>query len=428
MICSNDSKPVPGRNGTWKTPETDDQAGLLPGVRDIMASTRGIPSSMKVSEVVEVFRGDLSLLVLPLLEGDRCVGAVSRGNLFFRHLSRKYASDLFSNKPIEVLKDEKPLLIPSHLDITGALEFLLQSDPRLEADAFLVVEEERCLGSVPVAELMINISAAQRRLLDTLQSLSARIREEVEHGREIQRDLLPEPEYIFNNIRIAAGMTTSTEIGGDFYDYFSLGDNRLGLVIADVSGHGVQSGMVTTAAKASLHTLLSSGVSTPAGLLSGMNRAIMATARRRLLMTCFIAVIDTGKGHMLFANAGHNFPYLYRRRSGELRLLDEAIGFPLGLDENPVFQEMSAEFSAGDLFVLYTDGIVECRDRNDEEFGYERMERVILNRVEDKPDGVVSALLESTLEFAGTSVLEDDVTILVADSLPDSKSRTPEIQ
>ncbi len=428
MTCRKDNKPNTGGDEAWKTLGTAGQAGLLPGVRDIMASARGIPSSMKVSEVVEVFRGDLSLRVLPLLEGERCIGAVSRRNLFFHHLSRKYASDLFSNKPIELLKDETPLLIPSHLDISQALEFLLESDPRLETDAFLVVEEDRCLGSVPVADLMFNISASQRRLLDTLQSLSARIREEVEHGREIQRDLLPEPEYLFNNVRIAAGMTTSTEIGGDFYDYFSCGENRLGLVIADVSGHGVQSGMVTTAAKASLHTLLSSGVSTPAGLLSGMNRAIMATARRRLLMTCFIAVIDTEKGHMLFANAGHNFPYLYCRRSGELRFLDEAMGFPLGLDENPVFTEMAAEFRAGDLLVLYTDGIVECRDRNHEEFGYERMERLILNRVEGKPDGLVSALLDSTLEFAGSSVLEDDVTILVAASFPDPKRQTPEIQ
>jgi serine phosphatase RsbU (regulator of sigma subunit) len=397
----------------------DGQRDILPPVRDIMVPTRGIPSSLKVSDVVEAFRNDLSLRVLPLVAGERCVGSISRRNLFFRHLSRKYASDLFGNKPIEVLKDEKPLLMASHLDITHALECLLETDPLLETDAFLIMEGERCLGSVAVSDLMMRISESQRRLLDTLRSLSARIREEVDHAREIQRDLLPDPAFRFNGISVAAGMITSTEIGGDFYDYFICGDNRLGLVIADVSGHGVQSGMVTTAAKASLHTLLSFGVSTPAGLLSGMNRAIMATARRRLLMTCFIAVIDLRKRRVDFANAGHNFPYLFRRQSGELELLDEATGFPLGFDEDTEFPEYATGFGSGDCLVLYTDGIVECRDTNSEELGYERMERLILKAMGGTPDGLARALLDGAGEFAGTPALEDDATVLVAGSVPD---------
>jgi serine phosphatase RsbU (regulator of sigma subunit)/predicted transcriptional regulator len=396
----------------------DEPRTIIPLVRDIMVTQREIPPSMKVCEVVEVFRADPSLRVLPLVEDGRCVGSVSRKNLFFRHLSRKFASDLFSNKPIAVLKDENPVLMEPQLDSTNALARLLEIDPLLEIDSFLIVDGERCLGVVPVSDLMMRISETQQSLLVALRSMSDRIREEVAHASRIQQELLPDPAFRFNGITIAAGITTSTEIGGDFYDYFPCGDNRLGLIIADVSGHGVQSGMVTTAAKASLHTLLSSGVSTPAELLTGMNRAIIATARRRLLMTCFIAVIDTVKERLDYANAGHNFPYRYRGHDGELELLEEASGFPLGFEDGAGFREYTMEFGRGDSLVLYTDGIVECRGGDDEEFGYERMERMIRTSMGSEPDVLVHALLEGAREFAGTYTLEDDATVLVASFAP----------
>ncbi|MRR58821.1 MAG: CBS domain-containing protein [Deltaproteobacteria bacterium] len=392
----------------------DEPRAFIPFLRDIMVPSREIYPDVKVREVVEMFQNDHSLLVLPLVDGGAYVGSITRKNLFFRHLSRKFAADLFSNKPVAVLMDENPVLMEPRLDITSALARLLEYDPLLETDCFLIVDGERCLGVVTVSDLMMRISESQRNLLDTLQTLSARIQEEVAHASRIQQELLPDPAFSFNGITVAAGITTSTEIGGDFYDYFPCGDNRLGLIIADVSGHGVQSGMVTTAAKASLHTLLSSGVSTAAELLAGMNRAIIATARRRLLMTCFIAVIDTETKSLSYANAGHNFPYRYRGQSSELELLQEASGFPLGFDEGARFLEYSMEFDRGDSLVLYTDGIVECWNGDEEEFGYERMERLIMTAIGGEPDVLVRVLLEDAREFAGTGTLEDDATVLVA--------------
>ena len=393
-------------------------SAFIPPVRDIMLAPREVPLSMKVGAVVEIFRNDTSLRVLPLSDEGRCVGSVSRKNLFFHHLSRKYAADLFSNKPISLLKDEDSVMLDPRLDISSALVRLLETDPLLETDSFLIVDEEKCLGIVAVSDLMMRISESQQGLLDTLSSLSARIRKEVAHASRIQQDLLPDPAFSRNGVSLSAGITTSTEIGGDFYDYFPCGENRLGLIIADVSGHGVQSGMVTTAAKASLHTLQSFGVTGPSELLSGINKAIIATARHRLLMTCFIAVIDTEKRIISYANAGHNFPYLRHKETGGLDLLQDASGFPLGFDEQAVFKEHVTEFGPGDTFVLYTDGIVECRGEEEEEFGYERMERLIRNRVDDGPEALVHALLEGAKEFAGSSTLEDDATVLVACCAP----------
>lgn len=391
---------------------------FVPRLRDIMQEAQAIHPDRKVREVVEVFQADTTLLLLPLVAEGVLAGAVSRKNLFFTHLSRKFALDLYSNKAIAELKDDNPVVMDPDLDIAAALACLIDRDPILETDCLLIAEGERCVGVVLVSDLMMRISEFQQSLLATLRSMSERIRDEVAHASLIQQDLLPEPKFSFRDIRIGAGITTSTEIGGDFYDYFICGENRLGLIIADVSGHGVQSGMVTTAAKASLHTLLALGVATPTELLSGMNRAITATAKRRLLMTCFIAVIDRENQRLSYANAGHNFPYLVRGRSGELEMLEEASGFPLGFEEDSFYREFSLEFSEGDSVVLYTDGIVECRGADDEEFGYERLENLLRENVGKGPHEAALAMLECTREFSGTPNLEDDATVLIAALAP----------
>jgi len=394
--------------------DMDAQQDFIPRLQDIMQVAKDFHPSCKVREVVEVFRNDNSLFLLPLVVDGTYVGSISRRNLFFNHLSHKFALDLYSNKPIAELKDENPVVMAPDLDIAGAFACLIEQDPILETECLLIVEGDRCLGIVLVSDLMMRISEFQQSLLATLRNMSERIRTEVAHASLIQQDLLPEPKFNFKGIHVGAGITTSTEIGGDFYDYFICGENSLGLVIADVSGHGVQSGMVTTAAKASLHTLLSLGIATPTALLAGMNMAIIATARHRLLMTCFIAVIDTENMRLCYANAGHNFPYLFHGRSGELEMLMEASGFPLGFEEDSLYQEYSTDFATGDSIVLYTDGIVECRRADEEELGYERMEALIRQTVGKEPFGSAQAMLEFTREFSGTPNLEDDATVLIA--------------
>ena len=391
---------------------------LSPACVDIMQETTGIHPDTKVQDVVATFQSDSSLLVFPLVAEGVHVGAVSRKNLFFNHLSRKFALDLYSNKPIDDLKDDNPVVMEPDLDIAGALATLIERDPILETDCLLIAEGARCVGVVPVSDLMMRISEFQQSLLATLRSMSERIREEVAHASLIQQDLLPEPEFSFKNVQVGAGITTSTEIGGDFYDYFICGENCLGLIIADVSGHGVQSGMVTTAAKASLHTLLSLGAATPTELLAGMNLAITATARRRLLMTCFIAILDTENRRLTYANAGHNFPYLMRARSGELEMLQETAGFPLGFEEDSRYQEISTEFAEGDSIILYTDGIVECRGADEDELGYERLEDLVRQNSGTTPYETALAILEYTRGFSGRPTLEDDATVMIATMVP----------
>ncbi len=386
---------------------------IIPTLGEIMRTAPGIASVTPVKDVMELFQKEPSLLALPVSDESGFIGMISRKVLFFEHLGRPFAVDLYGRKAIHTLLGETQFVLAPELDINAALARLLEVDPGLNIDSFPVVADNTCLGIVAVSDLMMKISENQAKLLHALKLLGARISEEVDRASKIQRDLLPPAEFCSGDIRIAAGVITSSEIGGDFYDYFPLDHGRLGLVVADVSGHGVQAGMVTTAAKASLHSLIGQGVTTPAALLFGMNNAILATARQSLLMTCLIVIIDPARDRVVMANAGHNFPYVIR--SGALpEMIQDVSGYPLGFEENCSYPETECPFNPGDTLCLYSDGIVECTCPSGEDFGYERMEAVLAGGGDHSPTELRDLLRRSAELFSGAAAFEDDVTVLVA--------------
>jgi serine phosphatase RsbU (regulator of sigma subunit) len=184
-------------------------------------------------------------------------------------------------------------------------------------------------------------------------------------------------------------------------------------MVGDVSGHGVQSGMVATAAKAGLHLLLDRGVRTPSELLTGMNKAVLVTASSSLMMTAVIAVIDLADRKISYANAGHNYPYIYRAATATIAKLDNTGGFPLGFDSGSVYEEAEVDFYPNDRLFLYTDGIVEALNTNEEEFGYDRLEGYLQKQLCGNPESARRGLVETVREFTGVDGFEDDVTILI---------------
>ncbi|WP_298273347.1 SpoIIE family protein phosphatase [Geobacter sp.] len=386
----------------------------VPLLREITVPNAGISPELTVREVVGIFQRDETLLALPIIDGGEFLGIISRKVLFFRHLGRPFTMELFGKKPIRLLLEEHPFALDAGLDVNSAMERLVTADPSLEIDSFPVMEGTRCLGIASVALLMMSIARTQARLLETLNRLTARIREEVDTASRIQQDLLPLPAGRFGNIAISAEMVTSTEIGGDFYDYVQLADGTVCIVMGDVSGHGVQAGMVTTAAKASLHTLIAAGTTTPARLLAGMNNAILATAQQRLLMTCIAISINQERRIATIANAGHSFPYLHRHSPRLLERIENASGFPLGFESDAAYGEWIIPFGEGDRLFLYTDGIIEATDQAGNDFGYDRFE-TFLREHGDVPAEILRRQLFSAIRhFTDTENLEDDVTLLIA--------------
>jgi serine phosphatase RsbU (regulator of sigma subunit) len=382
-------------------------------LKDVMRPAASLPSSTTVLEVSALFMSNSTLLMIPVCGDAGFEGVISRRDLFSRHLARKFAVELFGNKPIHLLINSQPITMAPDMDINSALALLLELDPELDLDSFPVLDQGDCVGIVHVAELIMIISRGQAFLLSKLEELSARIREEVDKARQIQQDLLPPSSFNFAGTILDAVLINSSEISGDVYDYFEIDDKRLGVMVGDVSGHGVQSGMVATAAKAGLHLLLARGVRTPSELLSGMNTSVLVTASSSLMMTAVVAVVDLEDRKIFYANAGHNYPYIYRASTDTIIKLDDTGGFPLGFDSGSIYDEVVVDFYRNDRLLLYTDGIVEARNAAEDEFGYDRLEAYLQSELSGHPARVRRGLVETVRGFTGVDGFEDDVTILI---------------
>jgi phosphoserine phosphatase RsbU/P len=384
----------------------------IPRLLDIAHTVPIIEASTPTACVMELFNKDSDCIALPVIENGALIGIVRKSQLY-KALSKAFALEIYNRRPICSLLDRHPIYMNPELDIHSALATLLKLDPLLEADSISIVSEEECHGIVSVSSLMMSISQNQSQLLHILENLTARIRDEVNKAAQIQQALLPSHIFSFPGIELAADLKTCTELGGDIYDYFLVDRDRLCLVVADVSGHGVQAGMMTTATKASLHTLIRQGITTPGLLVSGMNGAILATTGQTLLMTCIVAIIDLGDRQIRYANAGHNFPYLYRKCTRSVEMLQNSPCFPLGFDANSLYEENIVEFSPGDALVLYSDGIPECSNAAGD-YGYKRFENCLSSLAEQSPGDCVNQILRSLSEFRGNEGFEDDVTLVVA--------------
>lgn len=388
----------------------------IPRLAEVMRPVAPIPVHTPVKDVAAIFQGDSSLLMIPVNGASGFEGVISRRELFSRHLARQFAMELYGKKAISLLMNTHTVTMTPETDVSSALALLLNHDPDLDTDSFPILIDGYCVGIVHVAELMMAISKAQAGLLDTLELLGARIREEVDKARRIQQELLPPSTFTHAGLNLDAVLINSTEISGDFYDYFIIDGQRLGVMVGDVSGHGVQSGMVATAAKAGLHLLLEMGVKTPGALLAGMNKAVLATASNALMMTAVVAVLDQSAQTLSLANAGHNYPFLYQAASKAVTMLEETSGFPLGFDTGSTYAEFDLAFCPGDRLLLYTDGIIEARDARGEEFGYERMGAYMSAALSGSPEPFRRGLIKLVRDFSQSERFEDDVTLLVVAS------------
>lgn len=385
----------------------------VPLLNTVMRPVATIPGSMCVKEVAAVFTQNPALLMIPVEHNHSFLGVISRKELFSVHLARPFAIELYGKKDIMLLTDMRSFDMSPALDVGAALARLLELDPELEADSFPVLDDGACVGIVHVSELIMAISRSQSSLLEMMNLLHSRIRREVENARQIQQGLLPPASFRFADVTLEALLINSSEISGDFYDYHVIDETRLCVMVGDVSGHGVQSGMVATAAKAGLHLLLDIGVNTPSRLLHGMNRAVLATGSSELMMTAVVAVLDCGEQKLTYANAGHNYPCFFRSSTATVVLLDKAEGFPLGFDAASVYPEEMVPFDSKDRFVLYTDGIIEAQNAAGVEYGYDRFLEYLQECFPGNPAGVRDGLIDSVMNFTGVRQFEDDVTLLV---------------
>jgi len=244
-----------------------------------------------------------------------------------------------------------------------------------------------------------------------------RWRQDIRRAHEIQMAMLPEEELSTEKIEISGYCHPAADVGGDYYDYLLLEDDKLGMIISDVTGHGFYSGLVVAMAKSCLHTQAKIDYS-PGKVMEAMNRTIsmpIPKAEIALLMSCCYILIDVRNHILTYSNAGHPYAYHYSRIANSLeRILatDMLLGIP-GFEETKFITE-ERKWQKGDVILLYSDGIPEAEDANKEPFGDERLENIILANKEKSAAYVKDCILNALSTHCRGMAQSDDITLVVA--------------
>lgn len=263
-----------------------------------------------------------------------------------------------------------------------------------------------------------NFMADQISILLEQTAEKARIEQELEVAKTIQDTLVPPAEPVDHGaLKFAGYYQPAAQTGGDWWTWSDLVGGKVLLVVGDVTGHGVPSAMITAAAKAACDVAryVYRDDVTVSGLLEIMNHAIFESAQRRFVMTCFASIFDPQRRTITYANAGHNFPYLYRAGAdgrGEFGSL-MIRGNRLGDDRNSRYEAKTTELYPGDVLIWYTDGIVECENAAGEEYGEKRFRASVRRAAQLTAGDMRDAVVADATAYFGQTPRKDDITMIV---------------
>jgi PAS domain S-box-containing protein len=237
-----------------------------------------------------------------------------------------------------------------------------------------------------------------------------RIEQELRVARLIQQTLLPKSAPELDDYQIETYYRPAREVGGDFYDFFKLGDGRLGLVVGDASGKGIPAAMVMSNTRSVLRTIAQRGGVAPGEVLAQANEILYPDILVNMFVTCFYGVLDPSSDTFTYANAGHDLPYLHRNGDAEeLR----ARGMPLGLMPGMGYEEKETILQAGESVLFYSDGLVEAHDPNSAMFGFPRLRTLVAEYDGEEEGSLVDLLMKELYSFTGEGwEQEDDITLV----------------
>jgi sigma-B regulation protein RsbU (phosphoserine phosphatase) len=235
---------------------------------------------------------------------------------------------------------------------------------------------------------------------------------EMDTARQIQLSILPREIPTIRGLDISARYLPMTSVAGDFYDFILIDEKRIGILVADVSGHGMPAALISSMLKIALDGQTKCALE-PARVLAGLNQALCGKFQGHFVTAAYV-VVDTERQSLLYAGAGHPPLILMDRSAGEARDFVEN-GLFLGFFPEATYTAVEIPFKVGDWGVLYTDGILEMTDPSDEQFGLDRFKQFLQDNHDLSTTQFVDALLEELSRWSNLASgreAEDDITLL----------------
>ncbi len=267
-------------------------------------------------------------------------------------------------------------------------------------------------SSAEFTSLSRDINATVSTLKRYIAEAENRMNDELEFARSIQISALPQ-NFVFpsrNEFGIHAVMYPAKEVGGDFYDFFFTDQNKIALVIADVSGKGIPAALFMMRSKATIKGLAESGLE-PAEIFKKANERLCEGNSAEMFVTAWIGILDLETGRMVCANAGHEYPAL-RSGGGSFSLLKDKHGIVLGGIEQAKYRQYEIMMSPGDKIFVYTDGVAEATNSDNELFGTGRMLDALNTAALGTSEEILMTVKNSVDDFVGKAPQFDDLTML----------------
>jgi len=235
---------------------------------------------------------------------------------------------------------------------------------------------------------------------------------EIKIAQRIQASLSPSAPIKSAHFEVTGFCLPADQVGGDYFDYFYRNENRLDMIIADVSGHSIGPALFMVETRSAIRSQ-ASGSGTPSETLSVLNNFLFEDLDKSdYFITLFYLQYDITYQQLSFANAGHPPPLLLGSFQTECRELD-AEGLILGVNKNVVFEEKTITLTHGDLILLYTDGLTEAENAEGEFFGLQRVSEILIQHSQQSPQVIIEILLEQLKQFRRSASFNDDITLMV---------------
>jgi serine phosphatase RsbU (regulator of sigma subunit) len=354
-----------------------------------------VSSSLDLDEVMETIFDSLK----ELLDYSAAVICVvdSRDGVLYRLKTRGYppgsiTEDFFgSGRGVIgwVIKHKRGVIINDVKDDERYVQ--ARSETRSEIAAPIVRHDDKVIGGInlesdrpgaydrrdlelltmfaSLAASAINHSLLYRKVMHQRQ-----VEAELELARKVVDGMLPDSFPVLSGFDIHGTVIPMKKVGGDYLDFLDSFPEQLGLVVADVTGNGLDAALIMVAFRAYLHAMVTSDLAMRV-VMSRINRLVHEATGGERFITSFYGLLDPHSKRLVYINAGHNPPLLVRA-DGSHQLLDEG-GIPLGVFDDTQYSEFFVDLRAGDVLVLYTDGVTEAKNTRDEHFGLKRLEQIV---------------------------------------------------
>lgn len=235
--------------------------------------------------------------------------------------------------------------------------------------------------------------------------------EDLEIAKVVQENLFPQENLRQNGIEIFGRSVAMTRLGGDYYDFFPINDEMVGVLMGDVAGHGIPAALLMAMAKASV-LLTGEEKCDPALMLSSLHRVIhrVKSSKIKRMMTCQYFCINSKTGDYSVSNAGHCFPAVIRGNGQEVELV-KLIGTPLGITKKPKYDNTTLKLESGDVVLLYTDGIIESQNSEGKDMGFDNFSRILAESFDENLEKYYDRVFKAYKDWSADA--DDDITMVL---------------